>query len=196
MRDHPREPTFICLLLASLEYRAQPHLEPRPPAFGIRARKAVEHTFQVANVGSPLGCARLTFPFHQLAKLPQATGRQVISRLFPTSWQPRRPCAVVELLRKLGTARCNAVVADVELRIEATEAGVQGRELGIGGRARLPRHRRLPLADRDAANQHARDQSAKTTAAEHVSSLARPQFAVPDQSPPCAPADLRTKPAS
>src|SRR6267142_4392123 len=135
MRTHPREPTFICLLLACLEHRAQPRFEPRPPAFGIRARKAVEHTFQVANVGSPLSCARVTFPLHQLAKLPEAAGREVIPRFFPTPWQPRRPCAVIELLRKLGAARGNAVVADIEFRIEATEAGVQSRELDIGWRA-------------------------------------------------------------
>jgi hypothetical protein len=39
---------------------------------------------------------------------------------------------VIQLLRKLGTARGNAVVADIELGIEFREAGVQGWELGRG----------------------------------------------------------------
>src|SRR2546423_10580655 len=126
MRDHPRKPTLISCLGACLEYRAQPRLESRPPAVGIRAREAVEHTFQVANVGSSLGCARRTFPLHQLAKLPQTTGREVIPRLFPTARQPRRPCTMLELLYKLGTARGNAVVADIELGLETIDAGIQG----------------------------------------------------------------------
>jgi hypothetical protein len=39
---------------------------------------------------------------------------------------------MLELLYKLGTARGNAVVADIELGLETIDAGIQGRELGIG----------------------------------------------------------------
>src|SRR5512136_608783 len=101
MRYHSREPTFVRRLLARLEYRAQPALEPRPPSFRIRAGKPGQNNLEVPDIGGSRGSGESALASDQLSKLPEAACRKIIPRFLPTARQPRSPRTLVKLTREI-----------------------------------------------------------------------------------------------
>src|SRR6185312_3570919 len=117
----------------------EPCLGPVPPAAGLvmGSRETCQDIRQAleARCTSPLMQGR--FSRQELSKLAQTPCGQIVAGPFPIRRQPPRPEALPETADELRTARRDPLIADVNIRVESTNAGVdrvEGSTLRHGSR--------------------------------------------------------------
>src|SRR5690348_4388623 len=107
--------------------------------------------------------AVVTLPRQQIAQLAQTTLRQIVAGLFPIARQPVCQTGLIETPRKVRTTGSYALVPDVSLWIESSDAGVDGAPRGFSGNAtcahRVGHQQHQPRGESEIRNTPARHDS-------------------------------------
>jgi hypothetical protein len=82
------------------------------------------HTSHARRTTLPITTDSGELTHKQLTKLPQPTGRQIVPRPLPITWQPRGHPTLTDTPSQRRATRSHPVVTDINIRIEPENAGV------------------------------------------------------------------------